>query len=113
MRGIGPIEPTGPIGPIGPIRHFGPSGPLGPIGPIGQKSSPPKTYVLFIKLKCDYELTEKLKGKVMNQIRTNLTPRHLPAKIIAVPDIPRTRSGKITELAVRDIVHGKKIKNKS
>ena len=68
--------------------------------------------VLFIKLQTGHELTEKLKGKVINQIRTNLTPRHLPAKIIAVPDIPRTRSGKITELAVRDIVHGKEIKNK-
>ena len=68
--------------------------------------------VLFIKLQSGHELTEKLKGKVINQIRTNLTPRHLPAKIIAVPDIPRTRSGKITELAVRDIVHGKEIKNK-
>jgi acetoacetyl-CoA synthetase len=67
--------------------------------------------VLFIKLQSGHELTEKLKGKVINQIRTNLTPRHLPAKIIAVPDIPRTRSGKITELAVRDIVHGKEIKN--
>ena len=68
--------------------------------------------VLFLKLQNDYELTEKLKEKVVNQIKTNLTPRHVPAKVIAVPDIPRTRSGKITELAVRDIVHGKEIKNK-
>ena len=68
--------------------------------------------VLFLKLQNDYKLTEKLKEKVLNQIKTNLTPRHVPAKVIAVPDIPRTRSGKITELAVRDIVHGKEIKNK-
>ena len=68
--------------------------------------------VLFLKLQNDHELTERLKEKVVNQIRTNLTPRHLPAKVVAVPDIPRTRSGKITELAVRDIVHGKEIKNK-
>ena len=40
-----------------------------------------------------------------------MSPRHVPAKIISVADIPRTRSGKITELAVRDIIHGKKIKN--
>ena len=60
----------------------------------------------------DYELTDKLKGKVVNQIKKNLTPRHVPSKVIAVPDIPRTRSGKITELAVRDVVHGKEIKNK-
>ena len=68
--------------------------------------------VLFLKLQNDHELTEHLKEKVVNQIRTNLTPRHVPAKVVAVPDIPRTRSGKITELAVRDIVHGKEIKNK-
>ena len=68
--------------------------------------------VLFLKLADDLELTESLKEKVIDQIRTNLTPRHVPAKVIAVPDIPRTRSGKITELAVRDIVHGKEIKNK-
>ncbi len=68
--------------------------------------------VLFLKLQNDHELTGNLKEKVVNQIRRNLTPRHVPAKIIAVPDIPRTRSGKITELAVRDIVHGKEIKNK-
>ncbi len=68
--------------------------------------------VLFLKLQNEYKLTENLKEKVVNQIRTNLTPRHVPAKIVAVPDIPRTRSGKITELAVRDIVHGKEIKNK-
>ena len=66
---------------------------------------------LFLKLQNDHELTENLKEKVVNQIRTNLTPRHVPAKVVAVPDIPRTRSGKITELAVRDIVHGKEIKN--
>ena len=68
--------------------------------------------VLFLKLQNDHELTENLKEKIVNQIRTNLTPRHVPAKLVAVPDIPRTRSGKITELAVRDIVHGKEIKNK-
>ena len=68
--------------------------------------------VLFLKLQNDHVLTENLKEKVVNQIRTNLTPRHVPAKVVAVPDIPRTRSGKITELAVRDIVHGKEIRNK-
>ena len=68
--------------------------------------------VLFLKLQNDFRLTQKLKEKVVNQINKNLSPRHVPAKIISVPDIPRTRSGKITELAVRDIVHGKEIKNK-
>ena len=68
--------------------------------------------VLFLKLQNDFKLTQQLKEKVVDQIKKNLTPRHVPAKMISVPDIPRTRSGKITELAVRDIVHGKEIKNK-
>ena len=52
------------------------------------------------------------RDKIIQKIKTNLSPRHIPAKIITVEDIPRTRSGKITELAVRDIVHNKEIKNK-
>ena len=56
-------------------------------------------------------LDEELKNKIKNNLRYLVSPRHVPAKIISVSDIPRTRSGKITELAVRDIVHGKKIKN--
>ena len=68
--------------------------------------------VFKAKFKNEFKLTRQLKEKVVNQIKKSLTPRHVPAKIISVPDIPRTRSGKITELAVRDIVHGKEIKNK-
>ena len=79
---------------------------------IAQKWDNDVRIVLFLKLADDLELTESLKEKVIDQIRTNLTPRHIPAKVVSVPDIPRTRSGKITELAVRDIVHGKEIKNK-
>ncbi|MDC3067962.1 acetoacetate--CoA ligase [Paracoccaceae bacterium] len=68
--------------------------------------------ILFLTLRDEFVLTQHLKEKVIYQIRKNLTPRHIPAKIIAVPDIPRTRSGKITELAVRDIIHGRTVKNK-
>ena len=46
------------------------------------------------------------------KIRTGASPRHVPAVVVAVADIPRTKSGKITELAVRDIVHGRKVKNR-
>ena len=46
-------------------------------------------------------------------IRSNTTPRHVPAKIVAVPDIPRTKSGKIVEIAVRSVVHGETVKNTS
>ncbi len=79
---------------------------------IAQKWNNDVRIVLFLKLHNDFKLTQQLKEKVINKIRKNLTPRHVPAKVISVPDIPRTRSGKITELAVRDIIHGKEIKNK-
>ena len=68
--------------------------------------------VLFVKLKDGLTLDEALAARIRSQIRTNTTPRHVPAKIVAVTDIPRTKSGKITELAVRDTVHGKPVKNK-
>ncbi|WP_206212258.1 hypothetical protein [Wenzhouxiangella sp. XN79A] len=51
--------------------------------------------------------------KIRTQIRANTTPRHVPAKVIAVPELPRTVSGKITELAVRDVIHGRPVKNTS
>jgi acetoacetyl-CoA synthetase len=50
-------------------------------------------------------------GRIKARIREGTTPRHVPARIVAVKDIPRTKSGKITELAVRDIVHGRAVKN--
>ena len=56
-------------------------------------------------------LDDRLQQAIRAAIRAGATPRHVPAKIIAVPDIPRTRSGKITELAVRDIIHGRPVKN--
>ena len=49
---------------------------------------------------------------IKHQVRQGASPRHVPAKIVAVKDIPRTKSGKITELAVRDVVHGRVVKNK-
>jgi acyl-CoA synthetase (AMP-forming)/AMP-acid ligase II len=58
-----------------------------------------------------YALDDALREKIKRTIRSGLSPRHVPAKIVAVADIPRTRSGKITELAVRDMVHGREVKN--
>jgi acetoacetyl-CoA synthetase len=58
------------------------------------------------------KLDAALQDKIKKQIRQNTTPRHVPAKIIQVADIPRTKSGKIVELAVREMVHGKPVKNK-
>jgi acetoacetyl-CoA synthetase len=57
-------------------------------------------------------LDPALEKKVKDRIRSNTTPRHVPAKILSVPDIPRTKSGKIVELAVRDVIHGRPVKNK-
>jgi acetoacetyl-CoA synthetase len=56
--------------------------------------------------------TMTCKARIRAKIRTGASPRHVPAKIIAVSDIPRTKSGKIVELAVRDVVHGRPVKNK-
>jgi acetoacetyl-CoA synthetase len=82
---------------------------------IGQDWPPGKTgdvrIVLFVRLRPGIALDEALKEKIRVQIRNNTTPRHVPAKIVQVADIPRTRSGKIVELAVRNAVHGLPVKN--
>jgi acetoacetyl-CoA synthetase len=78
---------------------------------IGQDWQGDVRVVLFVKLKEGSVLTEDIIGKVRKRIRDNTTPRHVPDKVVQVPDIPRTRSGKIVELAVRDIVHGRQPKN--
>jgi acetoacetyl-CoA synthetase len=67
--------------------------------------------VLFVRLRDGVELTDALQTQIRQVIRANTTPRHVPSKIIAVADIPRTISGKIVELAVRNVVHGKPVKN--
>jgi acetoacetyl-CoA synthetase len=68
--------------------------------------------VLFVKLRPGVSLDPALEKKIKDRIRSNTTPRHVPAKILSVPDIPRTKSGKIVELAVRDVIHGRPVKNK-
>jgi len=67
--------------------------------------------ILFVRLAEGISLDDRLKAALSQSIREGATPRHMPYAIIAVPDIPRTRSGKITELAVRDVIHGKPVKN--
>jgi acetoacetyl-CoA synthetase len=78
---------------------------------IGQNWHQDVRVVLFVRLKEGLTLDEPLRQKIRETIRRNATQRHVPSKIIAVPDIPRTLSGKITEIAVRDIVHGRTVKN--
>ena len=82
---------------------------------IGQDWPPGKPddvrVVLFVKLKEGLALDDALAAKIKKRIRDNTTPRHVPAKVLQVGDIPRTKSGKIVELAVRNVVHGRPVKN--
>ncbi|MFN7092882.1 MAG: acetoacetate--CoA ligase [Allorhizobium sp.] len=79
---------------------------------IGQDWDDDVRVILFVRLAPGLSLTEELDKKIKTQIRTGASPRHVPAKIIQVDDIPRTKSGKIVELAVREVVHGRPVKNK-
>lgn len=79
---------------------------------IGQDFDNDVRVVLFVRLAAGVSLDADLEKRIRAKIRTGASPRHVPAKIVAVTDIPRTKSGKITELAVRDAVHGREIKNK-
>lgn len=78
---------------------------------IGQDWEDDVRVVLFVRLADGVALDDDLQARIRSKIRTGASPRHVPARIIAVTDIPRTKSGKIVELAVRDVVHGREIKN--
>ena len=78
---------------------------------IGQRWDDDVRVVLFVVLRPDIDLDDDLGARIRSVIRDNTTPRHVPAKIVAVADIPRTKSGKIVELAVRSVVHGESVKN--
>ncbi|MFQ5742281.1 MAG: acetoacetate--CoA ligase [Acidobacteriota bacterium] len=78
---------------------------------IGQDWHDDVRIVLFVKLREGLELGDRLVEKIASEIRSGCSPRHVPAKILQVTDIPRTKSGKIVELAVREVVHGRPVKN--
>jgi acetoacetyl-CoA synthetase len=78
---------------------------------IGQDWLGDVRIVLFVRLRDGVTLDAALQDRIRAIIKANATPRHVPAKILAVSDIPRTKSGKIVELAVRDVVHGRRVKN--
>ena len=78
---------------------------------IGQDWEGDVRVVLFVTLRPGHGLDEDLVKRIKAQIRAGCTPRHVPAKVLQVADIPRTKSGKIVELAVRDVVHGRTVKN--
>ena len=79
---------------------------------IGQVWGSDTRIVLFVKLREGTNLTETLLDTIKKLIKENCTSRHVPSKILQVEDIPRTKSGKIVEIPVRDIVHGREVKNK-
>jgi len=78
---------------------------------VGQDWDNDVRVVLFVKMADDIALTDDGIADIKRRIREGCSPRHVPAKVLTVADIPRTRSGKISELAVRDIIHGRTIKN--
>ena len=78
---------------------------------IGQEFEGDTRVVLFVRLRDGLTLDDDLVQRIRRRVRENASPRHVPAKVLQVADIPRTRSGKIVELAVRDVVHGRPIKN--
>ncbi len=78
---------------------------------IGQDWKGDMRIVLFVRLRAGAELNEDLRERIRRIIRQNASPHHVPKKILAVADIPRTLSGKLTELAVREVVHGRPVKN--
>ncbi|MBX9786927.1 MAG: acetoacetate--CoA ligase [Alphaproteobacteria bacterium] len=80
---------------------------------VGQEWQGDVRVVLFVVLQKKTTLTDALKNQIKQQIRLNASPRHVPTKIIAINEIPRTLSGKMVELAVREVIHGREVKNKA
>jgi acetoacetyl-CoA synthetase len=78
---------------------------------VGQRWQGDERILLFVRLREGVQLDEALRDRIRHQIRANTTPRHVPARILQVADIPRTISGKISELAVRAVIHGEPVKN--
>jgi acetoacetyl-CoA synthetase len=78
---------------------------------VGQEWEGDTRVVLFVVLREGCTLDDSLRDRIRRQIRRNATPRHVPGRILEVPELPRTRSGKIVELAVREVVHGRPVKN--
>ncbi|MBY0490514.1 MAG: acetoacetate--CoA ligase [Gemmatimonadaceae bacterium] len=78
---------------------------------IGEAAGTDSRVVLFVRLRPDVALDDALQRTIRTRIREHTSPHHVPKVIVAVPDIPRTISGKITELAVREVIHGRPVKN--
>ena len=68
--------------------------------------------VLFVQLKPAFDLTDELVKKIRKLIRVNCSPRHMPAVVLATPDVPYTINGKKVEVAVKKLIHGKEVQNR-
>jgi acetoacetyl-CoA synthetase len=79
---------------------------------VGQRWQGDERIILFVRLREGLTLDASLVERIKDRIRRNTTPRHVPAKIIQVADIPRTKNGKVVELAVRDVIHGREVKQR-
>jgi acetoacetyl-CoA synthetase len=79
---------------------------------VGQRLGHDERIVLFVKLHDGLTLTDDLREAIKRRIRETTSPRHVPARIVQVAEIPRTKSGKIVELAVREVIHGREVKNR-
>jgi acetoacetyl-CoA synthetase len=79
---------------------------------VGQAWDGDERIVLFVRLAPGATLDVALRKRINDRLREHASPRHVPARIVAVADIPRTKSGKIVELAVRDVIHGRPIANR-
>ncbi|HUS25023.1 MAG TPA: acetoacetate--CoA ligase [Candidatus Binatia bacterium] len=78
---------------------------------VGHRHDNDERVLLFVRLREGLPWNEAIDRRIRDAIRRELTPRHVPAKVLACPEVPRTLSGKITEIAVRDLIHGREVKN--
>ncbi|MGH8115706.1 MAG: AMP-binding enzyme [Rhodanobacteraceae bacterium] len=78
---------------------------------VGQHWEGSERIVLFVRLREGVQLDDALRARIEKQLRDNASPHHVPAKILKVTDIPRTISGKISEMAVHAVIHGEAVKN--
>jgi acetoacetyl-CoA synthetase len=78
---------------------------------VGQEVGHDVRVVLFVRLRDGLALDQALVDRIRRQIRAHASPRHVPARILQVPEVPRTISGKVVELAVREMIHGRPVRN--
>jgi acetoacetyl-CoA synthetase len=79
---------------------------------VGQQWKNDERVVLFVVLRDNLQLTDEIKKKIVSVIRANATPRHVPSKIIQVRGVPKTNNGKLVEIAVKNVIHGRDVVNK-